>query len=70
MDTYIERLLLLISEQQRFSGPDDELSKMIDEVCQDDGELDIWDMEYVSAAGQMNFRNFMKLAEDPKRRRR
>lgn len=56
----IERMLRLTADLQRFYAPNDELTRMIEDVVGNDDELNIEDMEFVAAAGVMSYERFLK----------
>lgn len=63
----IQRMLLQIADMQRYFAPDDELTRMIEELSGGDDELDISDLEFVSAAKSTSYSQFMAKVQNQKR---
>ncbi len=63
MNTQTEMLLELLSDVQAFS-PDDQLTEAVISYTED--ELSLEDLDWVAAAGQSGYMQFLKKLEDSK----
>lgn len=63
----IENILNNLANAQKFSAPDDELTKMISQYDDEDDELSLDELEFVCAAGNNHYQTFLNKAAQKKR---
>lgn len=56
----IEQILKDVNGIQELTAPEDELTKLISQFGEEEGELDQDEMELVTAAGGMSYAQFLK----------